>query len=161
MIPLLNALLLVSLLAITYQDITERKVFTFLFPLAALLFGILHYLQASSPTFFWVSVGVNLVIVTLIVLLLALYARLKMRRGFLNESIGLGDLSMLYALCFAFTPMPFLIILVGGLFFSLAMHFLLKKHSAFKTVPLAGYLAAFLALTYVANWIGWVDNLYF
>ena len=138
------------LLVIFYQDVKERLVYGFLFPVTAVFFGILHYYYVEK-TSFYIGIGGNIAFVSLLLLVLFLYSKVKLNMPFLNGSFGLGDLLFFYAICFAFPSSSFIILFVFSIFFSLLVHIVLKRQLKDKTVPLAGYMALFFAFTLVIS----------
>ena len=135
------------LLVIFYQDHKERLVSAFLFPLAAVFLGLLHYLQVEKMNFY-TGVAGNLIFVSVLLLILFLYSKLKLKMPFLNGSFGLGDLLFFYAICFAFPNFSFIVLFIFSIFFALAVHLFLRSSAKSKTVPLAGYMALFFAITF-------------
>lgn len=147
-----------SLLAIFFQDLRERKVYWFLFPVIAVSFGALHLFEVGI--YQWaVHVLINLFFVALIIGLIAAYANLALKKPLL-ETFGPGDVLMLLALCFSFASGTFLILLSFSLLFSLALYILVQKGGAFDTVPLAGNMSVFYSIVLMASWTGAYDNLY-
>lgn len=145
---------------IFYQDIKERAVWWFLFPVFLLTSGFLHYFK-SLNSLFLITVGLNFLIMSIILAISYIYAQLKLRVKFFDEAFGIGDLLFFLGLSLAFPTITFVIVLVFSLLFSLGLHLLLSKKSIYKTVPLAGYASLFLMLIYTAHWLGIYDNLYF
>ena len=147
-----------GLLAIFFQDLRERKVYWYLFPLVAASFGALHLLRAGI--YQWgIHILINLSLVALILLLIAAYANLMLKKPFL-ETFGPGDVLMLLALCFSFASGTFVILLSFSLLFSLALYILVQKRSSSDTVPLAGNMSIFYSMVLVVSWVGPIDNLY-
>ncbi len=153
---LIKVLLILSLLLIFYQDLKERQVYWFLFPIAAFFFGVLYYTN-TIKTLFFLSVVTNLMFVGVLVLVIYLYARYKLKLGIFNV-FGLGDLLLFIGLAFTFSSVSFLVLFVCALIFSLLLHISIKRSNA--TVPLAGYMSLFFGITYIAQWMGFINNLY-
>lgn len=145
---------------IFYQDIKERAVWWFLFPVFLITAGLLHYLQ-SLNILFLMNVGLNFLIMSIILSISYIYAQLKLKVKFFDEAFGIGDLLFFLGLSLAFPTITFVIVMVFSLLFSLGLHLLLSKKSIYKTVPLAGYASLFLMLIYSAHWLGIYENLYF
>ncbi len=143
---------------IFYQDIKERSVYWFLFPIVACAAGYLYY----SSTFFelfWRTSTVNLGIIALIFLVLQTYTKFKLKTD-LKEVFGLGDALLFIGLCIAFPIASFIIFFVFSLFFSLILHFVLKNKMKVESVPLAGYMSVFFIGIYLIHWTGFLPNLY-
>ncbi|MEM9680624.1 MAG: hypothetical protein AAF901_09895, partial [Bacteroidota bacterium] len=88
-----------------------------------------------------------------------LYSNIKLKTS-ITKTFGLGDALLFLALAFTFANISFLVLFIFGLVFSLLLHVLLKHYSKFSTVPLAGYLSLFFAITYMAHWMGFLKYLY-
>jgi hypothetical protein len=154
----IKLLLIVLLLTIAYQDIKERLVYWFLFPLLGMTVGVLFYTK-TLPELFLVSTLLNLIVVCLFYLVIVLHSFFILKKSF-RQVIGMGDLLMFFFLIFTFSSVSFLITFISAIFFSYILHLLLKKNLKNKTVPLAGYMSVFYAFTYIAFWIGAIDSLY-
>lgn len=160
MITLLVKLTLITgLVTILFQDIKERAVWWFLFPVFLISSGWLHF-QESISGMFWKHVVINLACFAFIILLAFLYAILKMKVNFLKDSMGLGDLCFFFALSFAFPTGSFVVLLVFSMVFSLLLHLFLQHKNEGTTVPLAGYASLFLIFIYLSNWMGVYSKLY-
>ena len=140
------------------QDVKERQVYWFWFPLVALCSGVLLYTN-TIPEIFYYTVLINLAFVLILLAVVALYARLKLKTA-VSNTFGLGDALLFIALVFTFYSVPFVVLFVFGLLFSLVLHLILKKRTVHKTVPLAGYLSLFFAVIYLLNWLGVVSSVY-
>jgi hypothetical protein len=157
----LKGILAICLCTIFYQDIKERAVWWFLFPVFLVTAGTLHFINTLTSIFF-INIGLNLLLTSIILGVSYIYALLKLKIQFINEAFGLGDLLFFLGFIFSFPTFTFIILLVFSLLFSLGLHLLLSyDHSKYKTVPLAGYASLFLLLIYSADWLGIYDNLYF
>ncbi|MFK7750845.1 MAG: prepilin peptidase [Kordia sp.] len=143
---------------IAYQDIKERSVYWFLFPIVACTAGYLYYTNTFFELF-WKTSIVNLGIIMLVFLALQTYTKFKLRTG-LKEVFGLGDALLFIGLCVAFPIASFIIFFVFSLLFSLIIHFVLKNKMKMKSVPLAGYMSVFFIGVYSMNWTGFLPNLY-
>lgn len=147
-----------ALLLVFYQDIKERLVYWFLFPIIALSSGILFY-NNVMPELFKTSLTINISFILFLVFTILVYSKLKLRTS-ISETFGLGDGLLFIALAFTFSSVSFLVVFVFGLIFSLIMHLFLKNKSEHKNVPLAGYLSMFFAITYMAHWLGIIKSVY-
>ena len=171
---LLKLILLVVLGAIFYQDVRERLVYWFLFPLAGLVFGMIHFMKVGSAMFL-IHIIFNVVLVSCILAVLWSYSAWRFKQKKFSQVFGLGDVLMMYALTFSFAPYSFVIVLVFGLMFSLliqevfnttrkSLHYTTHDNSAEilikNTVPLAGYIALFFGLIILLNSFFNFFNLY-
>lgn len=155
----LKILLILSLASILYQDIKERAVWWFLFPIFFIISGFLHFKESIFSLFF-LNISFNFIAVVIIFFCSFLYSRFKMKVNFLQDAIGLGDLLFFFGLSLAFPTGSFAVILVFSLIFSLALHVALSGKQQIKTVPLAGYSSLFLICIYISHWTGLYKNLY-
>lgn len=148
-----------SLLLVFYQDIKERLVYWFLFPIIAVCSGILLY-NNMFLELFKTTVIINLIFVSLLIFVVYAYSKLKLKTS-ISKTFGLGDALLFFALAFTFSSVTFLVLFVFGLFFSLVLHLFMKgKSKENKTVPLAGYLSLFFAVSYIAHWLGILKSVY-
>ena len=156
MLILIKIALLLSLAVVLIQDLKERLVYWFLFPIIAILSGILHYYN-TLPELFYTAVALNLIFTSLLLFIVFLYAKIKLKTRF-NQVFGLGDLFLFLALAFSFSTVSFIVLFISALLFSLVLHVGLNKKN--KTVPLAGYLSLFFGMIYMAYWFDIIHSLY-
>lgn len=154
----IKIVLIASFTLVFYQDLKERKVFWFLFPIIAVSSAFLMY-SNMFETLFLTTIILNVSLIILLLLTVFIYAKLKLKTA-LSKTFGLGDGLLFFALAFTFSSISFFILFVFGLIFSLLLHLFFKSSSKFETVPLAGYLSFFFALSYLASWSGILTNLY-
>lgn len=143
---------------IFYQDLKERQVYWFLFPLFGICSAVLFY-KNTLPELFYVSVGMNFIFISILLLIILLYSKLKLKSNF-SETFGLGDVLLFVGLIFSFSTISFLVIFVFSLLFALATHLISKQYSKLQSVPLAGYISLFFGLAYIAYWTGITSSLY-
>jgi len=155
---ILKILLIGTLGFIFYQDLKEREVYWFLFPLFGGIGATLFY-NNTSPELFYISVAMNFIFISLLLLIVLLYSKLKLKSNF-SEVFGLGDALLFIGLTFSFSTISFLIIFVFSLLFTLLLHLSLKQYSKIQTVPLAGYISLFFAFAYISHWSGIASSLY-
>lgn len=155
----LKILLVIILFLIFYQDTKDRLVHWFLYPLVAVL-GCM--LQSKYIGFIpaIVNTGINLMLVLLILGLSYLYAITVLKKRFLNESIGVGDILFFVCLPSTFATTSFIVLFVFSLFFSLLLHLILSRKHTDETVPLAGYMALFFAIVYIVSFFTGPKYLY-
>ena len=155
---ILKVILILSFCFIFYQDLKNRAVYWFLFPLVGGCTGFLFFFQ-TVPELFLVSVLFNTIYVSILIGVIFIYTKLKLKKRF-SDVIGLGDILLLTAIIFACNMVSFIIMLPCALIFSLAMHLFLSKHQNNKTVPLAGYMSLFYGLAFLGFWFGAINSLY-
>ena len=158
MILVLKIILISTLGFIFYQDLKERMVYWFLFPILGICGAVLFY-NSTLPELFYVSIGMNFIFITILLLTIYLYARLKFKSNF-KDAFGLGDILLFIGLIFSFSTVSFLVIFVFSLLFALVLHLNIKQHSKLQSVPLAGYISLFFGIAYLAQWSGIISSLY-
>lgn len=144
---ILKCILLGVLFVIFLQDTKERLVFWFLYPIV----GILGYsIQSNTIGYQYAFINslINLAFIAILLFVSFLYSKIKLKADFINGSIGIGDILLFIFLSFTFSTIPFLILFVFSLLFSLLLHIYFKNRSEHKNVPLAGYISLFFAATY-------------
>ncbi len=146
---ILQTILIIVLLLITKQDLKERKVTLLLFMFSGLLLGYLHFSSVETLVFL-VTAASNIFIVILIVLILKLYANLKLKLEF-KETFGLGDALFFIVMAVGFPTATFIVLFSFSLLFTAVLFFLMKKKLRFQTIPLAGFQALFLSIVFVLN----------
>ena len=157
MVLFIKITLIITLFAIVYQDIAERQVYWFLFPLTALCFGILHYKEVQVELLY-ASTIINLVVVLTVLISIYIYIKIKLRTTF-NKAFGVGDVLFFLAITFSFSSISFIVLFIGALIFSLLLH-LFISHKSNISVPLAGYMSLFFGFICISYWSGLFPDLY-
>ncbi len=134
-------------LTIFWQDKKERQVYWFLYPIVGIIAFLINILS-TNLTIATTNTIINTCIGGTILLVGKMYSNIILKKKFINTSLGIGDVLMLLFLSATFATISYIILLVFALIFSLLMHFIFKKTSAFETVPLAGYIALFFTAVY-------------
>jgi hypothetical protein len=155
---ILKIILILSLLIVLWQDVKSREVYWFLFPIIGGCCGFLYFFN-SMPELFLISLFMNLIFVSILLLVIYLYSKYKLKSS-LKTSIGSGDILLFLALCLSFSSVSFITCFVLSLTFSLVLHLFIQKRDSIKTVPLAGYMSLFFVLVYLGSWTGLIDSLY-
>lgn len=158
MVIIIKIALIITLICIVYQDITDRQVYWFLFPLAGLCFGILHFKEVQVELLY-ASTITNLLVIITVLISTYIYTRIKLKVAF-NEAFGFGDLLFFLAIAFSFSSISFIVLFVSALIFSLTLHLLINRKSNIS-VPLAGYMSLFFSAIYISYWSGLFPNLYY
>ncbi len=151
--------MLLTLGVIAYQDIKDRLVWWFLFPAYATLGGFLYFRTTLDSVFLY-SILINIMLVISILGIIWLYSKFVLRKNFLNEVFGLGDVLLLFAFSLAFPTLSFITFFVFSIFFSLLIQLVLKSVRKEPSVPLAGYMAIFIIGIYIASWSGLHSTMY-
>jgi hypothetical protein len=144
---LLKLGLITLFLLVFFQDFKDRKVHWFLYPLVGILVLILQ-MQKVNLYSTLVNVGCNLSFVLILLFVCNLYAKLKLKKPFLSEVFGLGDVLFFIFISFSFSTISFLTLFVFSLVFALVVHQFLKNNHPEETVPLAGYMSLFFGSIY-------------
>lgn len=148
----LNVLLVVAFFLVLFQDYKDRLVYWYLYP----AIGILSFLiQIGNNTLIISTINsfINLLFICTILLVCFIYARLKLKKHFLNNVFGLGDILFFLFICFTFSSISFFILFAFSLFFSLLLHLALGHKNKDKTVPLAGYMSLFFGVVYIISFL--------
>jgi len=147
---LLKIFLIGTFAFVFWQDSKDRLVYWFLYP----FIGVLGFaIQALMTTKYLAAINaiINLCFIFTLLTVGYLYSRFVMRRDFINGTMGLGDILLFIFLCFTFSIVPFMILLVFSMIFSLLLHQYFKNKSEHKNVPLAGYISIFYAAIYFVS----------
>lgn len=152
----IKVILLLALGTICYQDVKDRYVYWFLFPVVALCSGLLFFFK-TLPELFFASLLINLLFVSMLLLIVYLYATFKLKAKF-GEVFGLGDILLFFAIANSFSTISFVVIFSSALFFALTVHLVPKNK--YPSVPLAGYMSLFFGLTYLGYWSGFIQSIY-
>ncbi|WP_203258180.1 hypothetical protein [Hyunsoonleella ulvae] len=150
MLITLNILLIIVLAIILYQDFMMRTIHVSL-PLGVFLIALTVNLISNDFSVY--QMLYNLAFITINILGLTLYFSLKHKTlvNPIDSFIGMGDIAFFLAITPLFHLKPFILFFIVGLVFSLMVHGVLLLFKKVKTIPLAGYLALFLAINIVAN----------
>ncbi len=161
MILVIKFVLLGSLTTILYQDIKDRRVWFVLFPSVA-IFGSYLFYNSSHLEFYGVSILINLGVVSVVLLVNYLFARFILKKNFLKEALGLGDVLFFIAFGMSFPPIAFINFFVFSILFTFVFHVVLKNISTSwqKNAPLAGCMSLFLIAVYLAHWLGFYESMY-
>jgi len=151
-------ILILCLFYILFQDVKERKVYWFLFPILMITSGVLFY-STTLPELFLVNAMMNSIFIGLLFFVMYFYSKFKLKTS-LSQVFGLGDALLFIGLIGSFSFVSFVIVFVFSLVFSLVLHLLLKARQKEKTVPLAGYMSLFFLMTYISFWAGITTKLY-
>ncbi len=151
----IKIVLTIAFLFVFLQDIKERKVYWFLFPIIGLLCALLFY-NNTLPELFFNALKMNLGFILILVFIISLYAKLKLKTTIL-KTMGFGDLLLFIAVSLAFSTVPFIVIFISALIFSLTVHLILSKNQKAITVPLAGYMSLFFLAVFLVQWSGYVN----
>lgn len=155
---IVKIILVITFALILYQDVTERMVYWFLFPLSGLLSAILFY-DSVLPEVFAINVAMNLLLTLFIFILTVLIAKYIIKKP-LYEVIGIGDLILYVALAFSFATVSYYVIFISSLLFTFALGIVFSKFRKIVTVPVGGYVSLFFMIAHLSYWTGVSNNLY-
>lgn len=150
MLDIVYTLLIVSLLFVLYNDIKSRTVHVFLL---ALLFSLALLINHFSRELNVYDMLYNMGFVILNIVGLTVYFSLKTQSytNPIDTSIGLGDIVFFMAITPLFNLKTYVLFFIIGLIFSLLTHGIILLFKKVKNIPLAGYLALFLAINVLAK----------
>ena len=157
MILTLQILMIGVLFWVFYEDLKERKVTLLLLLLLFILGGLLNS-QRQIIELFLINSLMNLVVVSAIIFILFLYAKLKLKTS-LFEVFGVGDLLFFVYMAISFPTATFLVLFSSSLLFSFALSIVFRTKLK-KLIPLAGLQALYLALIVGVNLLWNVVDLY-
>ncbi|GFZ95256.1 general secretion pathway protein [Aquaticitalea lipolytica] len=158
MIVIFKLLLATALVIIFVQDVKERQVYWFLFPLVGVCCGILHF-KSTLTELFLTSCIINFSFILFLLMVVKVYSKFKLNLK-LKDVFGLGDLFLFLALIFSFSSISFIITFIFSLLFSLVLHQFNYSKKNHNNVPLAGYMCLFYLFTYLGYWSGLIDSVY-
>ncbi|MEM9143443.1 MAG: hypothetical protein AAGA86_10685 [Bacteroidota bacterium] len=144
---------------IAVQDVKERAVQWIWFPLLGLVLSLL-YLQNTPLEHYLLFALTNALLVSLILVLLALYTKYIAKKTFMNVSFGLGDLLFFYAFALGFPTFTFVLLFVAAILFSFLVFLLKSPRKEGGTVPLAGLMGVFLIGVFLISCIPNMPSLY-
>jgi hypothetical protein len=156
---LLKIVLIICFFIILFQDSKDRKVYWFLYPIV----GLLTFFIQKNQNNFLITVTnsmVNLAFVFIILSVCYFYAKLKLKKHFTDDVIGIGDILFFIFISFSFASISFVVIFVFSLLFSLLLHLVFKNKNRDKTVPLAGYMSLFFGTIYMVSFFCDTNFLY-
>ncbi len=146
MLHLLTFVLIIILLFVCFQDLKKRTIHV---GLPILIFLLALFINYRSPELDFMVILYNIVFVCINIIGLTLILSFK-NRAFVNPidtSIGLGDLVFFIALTPLFSLRSFILFFILGLLFSLLTHSIFTLFKHVQTIPLAGYLSAFVVIS--------------
>lgn len=151
MVILLKLFLVLILCMIFYQDYRDRMVLWLFYPLVS-VFGFCIQLFYYSWQSIIAQSLINLIFILLLICISFLFSKLVIKKKFLNESIGIGDVLLFFGITVLFPIITFCVLFVVSLIFSLIMHLVLTNKKEKKaTIPLAGYMSLFYGVIYIAS----------
>lgn len=151
MIVILKLFIISIFALVLYQDTKDRMVYWFLYPLIGLL-GLLIQSFYIPWNAILIYVFINLILILVLILISYLYLTVILKRKYINESIGLGDLLLFISLSLVFPTITFWVLFVISLLFSLVLYFFIKNiKKEIKTIPLAGYMSLFFGIIYLVT----------
>lgn len=134
-----------------YQDFKDRAISWFL-PLCLTLCGIAnYYLFKNTAPLDWV---LNAFFILLQLAIICIYLIIKTKTiniKLTTNYLGLGDILFLLALTPFFEFKTFILLLSGGLIFSLIGHLILNGKKQQNNLPLAGWLSIYYSLYFLIS----------
>lgn len=138
---------MLALIWILYQDIKSRLIHVSL-PIIIFVSALIINYYSIELNFKMALFNAIFILINIIGLVIYFSVKNKKLINPINKSIGLGDLLFFFALTPLFNVKPFIVFFIFGLLFSLVTHLLISilKKDKNATIPLAGYLSAFLII---------------
>lgn len=140
---------LLVLLFVFYQDLKYRAVNWLAFVVLFVLGIYLSVDTVGAQDTLWNGL-LNAGILSIQLLLVFLFYFLKSGKQvrIINNKLGLGDILMLIALVFSFSPVYYIVFVLASLVISLVVTLVQRNH---QTIPLAGYLGLFYFIFLLLN----------
>lgn len=157
----LTVSLIAILLLIVYQDFKKFEVSLLLYVLGIIISGVNYWLMVSrAERYFYLSVNLGLIAVSILWLMLYFYIRYKKIRFF--QYIGWGDLLFFVIAALNFSIVNFLFFQLVSFIIALAIGFVLKKKNEEnkKLIPLAGCQSIVLVMALLLNMFSEAFNPY-
>jgi len=109
--------------------------------------GMLIMFYTHRAETIWMYYSFNIFIVSVVVIVLWVFAKFILNKPFINHSLGMGDIVFFYAISLGFTSQDFILYFVLSILFTLVLTLALKmlNRSENHTIPLAGYMSVFYA----------------
>jgi hypothetical protein len=149
---LVKIALIIALLFVFFQDYKDRLVSWFLYPMVGIL-ALTIQIQATQIFITMANVVVNLAFVLILIVVAYSYAKIKFKKHFTQDVLGIGDILFFIFISFSFSSISFIVLFVFALLFSLLLHLFLSQKSSEKTVPLAGYMSLFFGFVYALSFV--------
>ena len=150
----MTTVLLLALIA--WQDFKGRMVSVYVLLGLALVYGYLGFHEVGINALLY-DFSVNLIFLALQFFCLIAYFSIKQGKltNIFDRQIGWGDVAFFIAICFAFSPVNFLMIYVFGLILVAVSFFSLKAIGLVrdKHIPLAGGFSVFLIILEVFDYL--------
>tara|TARA_R110002124_G_scaffold17532_3_gene73529 strand:+ start:414095 stop:414421 length:327 start_codon:yes stop_codon:yes gene_type:complete len=105
-------------------------------------------------------VGYNLLIISTVLLLSLVYSKFVLKKDFLKEVMGLGDILFYVFMAVSFPTLAFLVFFVCAVLFSLIVHQFASKKEKARHNPFAGYVAIFIMGVYGVELFGFYNSIY-
>ncbi|MBO9702119.1 MAG: hypothetical protein J7604_18060 [Sporocytophaga sp.] len=139
--------ILVVLVLIFWQDLRERAVSWYFFPLLFVLV-FLYRIKSAGVESLVENIGINSLFLLVQLVMVSLYFSLKNREwvNITKEYLGIGDVLFLFVITPLFTPVLYVMFYLISLFLIVVVAMLVKVIKNYqKTIPLAGLQALLLS----------------
>ena len=150
---LLTILSCIVLVTIFIQDFRERLVSVVLFP-ALLILTVLWFVLIENTG---IDLAKNLLFLCILFLGTTLYFSIKNKAltNLLSDNFGMGDVLFLMVITPLFAAQNMVLFIISGMTISLLTHLIVRhlNQNTEKTIPLAGYLSAYLTILFLCNLI--------
>lgn len=135
-----------------WKGLKSRDGYYILFPILTLLLGYQHY-QIVDPHNFIIALIINLYIVLFVILIIYRYKLWRIKKNCFKEAIDLDNIFFIIALSTAYPTITFILVCIFSTLFSILLSTIIKHIQKRKTVPFSGYIAIFLNVFFIGNWM--------
>lgn len=144
MLLIIHSILIALMVVAFVQDMRHRAITWYVFPLIGAAAICLFFVEGNSL----LNVLMNLLFVTVIIGCLFIYIALKEKQivNIFENHFGIGDVLFLVAVTPLFDQQHFVLFFISGMFLSALIHLTVYRKKNVPTIPLAGYLAAYITL---------------
>ncbi len=153
MLITLKILIALCFIFLAYQDFKDKLFYTFL-PFAILLFGTWALFLEHESDYAFFALKYNFIFLALLLLIGYLFAAIKYGDfSTVSQSVGMGDILILFALIPLFSPILFRIVFIASAVSGILLGVLyakVKKQDDLK-IPFAGLLSLICALLIITE----------
>jgi len=155
---LIQLLIVLILIYISYEDLTSRK-------LDVRVAGFLFILSLSYHYFFigyWISFLLNMLFIGILVVGLFFYFSIKGEEmsEIFKLKIGIGDILFMIAVSPLFYNQQYILYIISGMIFCILQHAIIQLIKKEKDIPMAGYLSNYLIILLLLPYFGFASLIF-
>jgi hypothetical protein len=163
MLLILDLIIFLILSVIIFQDFKDHLISWFLIPLilvAMIYYGSLNLIIQEQIKFFLINL--SFIILQLIGVMAYYLVKNRKFTNIINRQLGIGDVLFFLVLCFAFSPVNFIVFFFLSLVITLLGYLLFLGFMKSKTrnIPLAGVFALIFSIIKISSFFSNNYNLY-